>query len=254
MALTSDVIPAADLTPETAGSAGPYTVYAAGGMFTLHELAMNVSIKEAVWQLSNGKFELILPQSKELRDLDRPDIAAYIRNADLIQVVQADVILARFDGPELDAGTVVEFMVAKSLGKPAVILRCDHHRLSSQTLDEPYNLMVKSWPRTVTLHLDTLMAYLGRWAAHREPPSEGDTFQATLQAELDTVQQGLHDLATKIVEGLEAAVRMKSPYPPEYQELVYQALRYGPGGGFDQMLTQNELENILERLRAKGTL
>ena len=251
---TSDAVPAIDLAHETAAPAGPYTVYAAGGMFTLHELATNVQIKQAVWQLSNGKFALILPQSKELRDLDRPDMAAYIRNADLLQVVQADVILARFDGVELDAGTVVEFMVAKSLGKPTVILRCDHHRLSSQTLDEPYNLMAKSWPRTVTVHLDTLMAYLGRWAAHREPPGDGDTFQATLQAELDTVQQGLDELALKIIEGLEAAVRMKSPYPPEYQALVYQALRYGAGGGFDQMLTQDALEDILQRLKANGTL
>jgi nucleoside 2-deoxyribosyltransferase len=87
-----------------------YQVYAAGGLFTQHELTTNVLIKEAVWQLSNGKYELILPQSKELRDLDRPDIAAFIRNADLLQVTEADAVLARFDGVELDAGTLVEYM------------------------------------------------------------------------------------------------------------------------------------------------
>jgi hypothetical protein len=47
-----------------------YTVYAAGGIFTQHDLATNVFIKDAVWKLSNGKFELALPQSKELRELE----------------------------------------------------------------------------------------------------------------------------------------------------------------------------------------
>ena len=101
-----------------------YTVYAAGGIFTQHDLATNVFIKDSVWKLSNGKFELVLPQSKELRKLDRPDNAAYIRNVDLIQVVKSDLVIARFDGLELDAGTVIEFMLAKFLGKPTVILRC----------------------------------------------------------------------------------------------------------------------------------
>jgi len=223
-------------------------------MFTQHELTTNVHLKQAVWQLSGGRHQLVLPQSKELRSLDRPDIEAHIRNLDLYQVVQADVILARFDGLELDAGTVAEFMVAKSLGKPAVILRCDHHRLSVQSLDEPYNLMVKSWPRTVSVHVDSVMAYTEAWAARREVPGTGTGFQATLQAELETVQKGLHELALKIVEGLDRVVRMPSPYPPEYRETVYRALRYGPGGGFEELLTEAELDRILARLQAKGTL
>ena len=97
-----------------------YTVYAAGGIFTQHDLAMNVFIKDSVWKQSHGKFELVLPQSKELRELDRPDIAAYIRNVDLAYVVKSDLLLARFDGLELDAGTLIEFMLAKFLGKPTV--------------------------------------------------------------------------------------------------------------------------------------
>ena len=63
-----------------------YSVYAAGGIFTQHDLTTNVLIKDSVWKQSKGKFELVLPQSKELRDIDRPDIAAYIRNVDLFQV------------------------------------------------------------------------------------------------------------------------------------------------------------------------
>ena len=67
-----------------------------------------------------GKFQLFLPQSRELRELDRPDVEAHIRNTDLLEVMKANIILARFDGLELDSGTVVEFVMAKSLGKATV--------------------------------------------------------------------------------------------------------------------------------------
>ena len=47
---------AVDTIPGATNSVGPYTVYAAGGLFTQDELATNILIKEAVWRLSNGKF------------------------------------------------------------------------------------------------------------------------------------------------------------------------------------------------------
>ena len=150
-----DGAPAVDSTQGVTNSVGPYKVYAAGGLFTQHELATNVLIKEAVWRLSNGKFLLVLPQSAELQEINAP----YLRNVALLDVVKADIVMARFDGVELDAGTVLEFAMAKSLGKPTVIFRCDYRRLlegvelpPGKGMEEPYNLMVKSWPRTVEVH------------------------------------------------------------------------------------------------------
>jgi len=244
---------AVDSTQGVTNSVGPYKVYAAGGLFTQHDLATNVLIKEAVWRLSDGKFQLFLPQSRELRELNRPDIEAFIRNGDLLEVVKADIILARFDGLELDAGTVVEFAMAKSLGKPTVILRCDYRRLSGKGIDEPYNLMVRSWPRTVEVHIDSLLNYIGLLAEERKALGDRVTFQATIKAELNTVQKGVDEIAKKIIDGLEAVIMMKSPYPPEYQEIVYKASRYSPGSGFDQLLTENELGEIIQRLRKNGT-
>ena len=52
----------------TTNAAGPYTIYSAGGLFTQDELATNVMLKEAVWRLSNGKFQIFLPQSREIRE------------------------------------------------------------------------------------------------------------------------------------------------------------------------------------------
>ena len=45
-----------------------YVAYLAGGLFTQYDLAANVRLKISVWRLSSGKFELDLPQSKELLD------------------------------------------------------------------------------------------------------------------------------------------------------------------------------------------
>jgi nucleoside 2-deoxyribosyltransferase len=234
--------------------AGPYTVYAAGGLFNEQELAANVLVKEAVWRLSDGRFRLFLPQSNEPRDLDRPDKEAFIRNDDLSQVLKADALIARFDGLELDSGTVVEYIVAKCLGKPTVLLRCDYRRLSSTGPDEPYNLMVKNWPRTVEVHIDASAGYAGLLAQEREALGESDSFQSDMQAELGTVQKCIDAVARALIDGLEAALKMGSPYPPEVQETVYRAFRYTPGSGFDQLLTEDGLDEVLQRLRTNGTL
>jgi len=184
-----------------------------------------------------------------LKELD----AAYLRNVNLLDIVKADIMIARFDGPELDAGTVVEFAMAKSLGKPTVILRCDYRHLSGKGIDEPYNLMVRSWPRTVEVHIDSLLNYAGLLAEERNALGDRVTFRATIKAELNTVQKGVDEIAKKTIDGLEAVIKMKSPYPPEYQEVVYKASRYSPGSGFDQLLTENELDEIIQRLRENGT-
>ena len=231
-----------------------YRVYLAGGVFTQHELATNVSLKEAVWRLSNGRFELVLPQSKELRQLDRPDLAAYLRNADLHQLVQADILIARFDGPELDTGTVVEFMVAKMLGKPAVIIRTDSRHLTGDGLDDPYNLMVKNWPRTIEVYINSLIAYVQMIAEARETLRETASETPVLEAELATIRRGIDAMAVRVIEALNSVVEMESPYPPEFREVVYEAVRFAPGAGFDQLLTEHHVRATLQKLMEHDTL
>lgn len=233
---------------------GHYMVYAAGGVFTQHDLTTNVFIKDAVWKLSKGKYELVLPQSKELRETDRADLAASIRNVDLLQVVKNDIFIARFDGVELDAGTVTEFIMAKYLGKPTVILRCDSRRLGGGNLDEPYNLMVKNWPRTTEVHIDSLMRYVNIFAEEGKKLGGHGPYQRTIKAELSAIQKGVDEIAASLITGLDSALEMRSPYPPEYRELVYRVTRYTPGGGFETLLTENELNDIIKRLRKNGTL
>lgn len=245
---------AVNTNPGATNAAGPYRIYSAGGLFTQDELATNVLLKEAVLRLSNGKFQLFLPQTRELQELNRPDIEAYIRNTDLLEVVKADIILARFDGLELDSGTVVEYAMAKCLGKPTVILRCDFRRVSFASFCEPYNLMVKNWPRTVEVQLNSFEIWADLFTEDRKGLGDSDTLQGMMKAELGTVQKSTDEIAKKVIAGLEAVIEMKSPYPPEYQEVVYQTSRYSPGSGFDKLLTTSELDEIMQRLKKNGTL
>lgn len=241
-------------SPEATNFDGPYTVYSAGGLFTQDELATNILLKEAVWRLSNGKFQLFLPQSRELQELERPDVEAYIRNTDLLEVVKADIILVRFDGLELDSGTVVEFAVAKSLGKPTVVLRSDFRRTSFAGLSEPYNLMVKNWPRNIEVQINCFGLWADLFSKERKVSSDRDKFQAMMRAELGTVKTSVDEIAKQVIAGFEAVLEMESPFPREYQEIVYQASRFSPGSGFSELITEDELNNIVQRLRRHGTL
>lgn len=233
---------------------GPYTIYTAGGLFTQDELATNTMLKEAVWRLSNGKFQLFLPQFREVQELDQPNIKAYIRNTDLIEVVKADILLARFEGAELDPGTVVEFMVAKNLGKPAVILRSDFRRMYCTGLPDPINLMALNWPRTIEVLLDSFKIWAEIYTKELNDAVESEIPENAMKVELDTIQKSCDAIAREVIAALETVIKMESPYPPKFRENAYQAMRFSPGHGFDELLTVEQLEIILERLKTNGTL
>lgn len=231
-----------------------YTIYSAGGLFTQDELATNVMLKEAVRRLSNGKFRIFLPQSREIQSLDQPNIEAFIRNTDLLEVVKADILLARFDGLELDSGTVVEYMLAKFLGKPTVILRSDFRSVSFLPLVEPYNLMVKNWPRTVDVHLNSYRIWAEFFAEEHRGSGDSEPLRGLMEAELGTLQKSVAEIAQQMITAFEAVIKLKSPFPPEFQEVVYQVSMYSPGSGFSELLTKSKLDEIVQRLRRNGTL
>ena len=234
-----------------------FIVYAAGAMFSEHELNTNILIKDIVWKLSGGKYYLVLPQSMES---NISSSAVSNRDHSLLELLQADLILARFDGLELDSGTAVEFTVAKTLGKPAVILRSDYRLVSTDEeharqrgLDEPYNLMVKSWPRTVEVHIQSLPEYISE--LHKEyinTPGE-ITFESRLASEMSVMQKSLEKIAKTIIRGLDEALQLESPFPQDYRELVYQTFRYAPGESFCELLGEEDLQKIINHLKKNGS-
>ncbi|MDQ3006960.1 MAG: hypothetical protein M3R47_16460 [Chloroflexota bacterium] len=66
--------------------------------------------------------------------------------------------------------------------------------------------------------------------------------------------KGIDEIAQIIIDGLETVLEMKSPYPDEYQEIVYKAIRHSPGSGFEQLLSEEELIALVRKFRKGGTL
>src|SRR5690242_18937369 len=105
-----------------------YNIYYAGGLFSHKDLIGNLFLAEKINKASLGKYSCTLPQNIE-SDTNR---AEQIRNNDLNALLRGDVALFNFDGTELDAGTVVEFMVAKMVDMPCVLLRTDFRSSGDQ--------------------------------------------------------------------------------------------------------------------------
>jgi hypothetical protein len=136
------------------------SVYFAGELFSLKHLVGNAVLADAIARVSAGRLACVLPQTLENRAMS----AHEIRDQDIVALLGCDLAIFNFDGPELDSGTVAEFMLAKFADIPSLLLRTDFRRGGDQG-DDPWNLMMSFYPRTKTLCLNSLEIYklgLGR--------------------------------------------------------------------------------------------
>jgi hypothetical protein len=164
------------------------------------------------------RYVCVLPQH-----FDQTTVAAVdIRNQDLLQLMTCDLALFNFDGTDLDAGTVVEFMFAKCLDIPAVLLRTDFRAAGDQPpAGDAWNLMCSFYPRTKVVQLNAMAWYQQEWHAGGTP--------------YEVAQRLCQRLAAVVVENLDA-VRNEPPVtkgpPAEVEQLYHWALRF-PGSGFE---------------------
>ncbi|MGQ4807405.1 hypothetical protein NKDENANG_00753 [Candidatus Entotheonellaceae bacterium PAL068K] len=217
-----------------------FTVYFAGALFNHKDLMGNARLAASIEQVSGGQYVCVLPQHLEQASPRAVDI----RNQDLHQVMTCDLALFNFDGSELDSGTVVEFMFAKFLDIPAVIVRSDFRAAGDQGKDgDAWNLMCSFYPRTNILQFNAMAWY-------HQARQDG--------ASLDAVASRLYQrVAAVLVQELEA-VRRQPPLPkgpPTAVELLYRwAVRF-PGGGFAEHGSEpTEVEKIISEKRQKGLL
>src|ERR1041385_1656911 len=96
----------------------PFTVFLGGELFSLKHLIGNAWLAEAIYEKSHGKYRCLLPQDIVPR---RRGGSRAIREQELRALVAADLGLFNYDGPDLDSGTVVEFMFAKFADIPSVL-------------------------------------------------------------------------------------------------------------------------------------
>lgn len=144
-----------------------YSIYFAGELFSAKHLYGNVLLAETLFEKSAGRYVSVVPQNLEQRETT----AHAIRDQDIKTLLACDVGLFHYDGPELDSGTVVEFLFAKFADIPSVLLRTDFRRGGDQGGD-PWNLMTSFFPRTEVVTLDAMMLYKTAFADNTSPAAD----------------------------------------------------------------------------------
>ena len=217
-----------------------YTVYFAGELFSLKHLIGNAWLAEAIYEKSHGKYRCLLPQDFVWRGRG----ARAIRDGNIRALVACDLALFNYDGADLDAGTVVEFMFAKFADIPAVLLRTDL-RNAGDWRSEPWNLMTSGFPRTASVIVPALFDYRGRIAAHRRRLD--DMLRLAGQHSSATAQLGCERIAAQCVRALDRVAALEPALPKYLREEAYHWLALLPALRGKEKVLRREFEHYLER-------
>jgi nucleoside 2-deoxyribosyltransferase len=178
---------------------GMFLVYFAGELFSSKHLVGNAALADAIAKASDMNFVCTLPQALEDRDLGAHDI----RDQDFVTLIGSDLAIFNFDGPELDSGTVAEFLFAKFADIPSLLLRTDFRRGGDQG-DDPWNLMISFYPRTKTLCLNSMELYKKALSLGMSPVQAGQSLieQVAVEAikELELLSQSPPTLSNELAE------------------------------------------------------
>ena len=217
-----------------------YTIYFAGALFDHKELIGNAILASYINEISDGKYRCILPQDLE----QSTNRAVDIRNQDLSYVLACDLAIFNFDGAELDSGTVVEFLYAKTLDIPSVIIRSDFRGSGDQSPEgDKWNLMASFYPRTRKLEFNAMEWYqreMGNLSHDQEIFESVDNLYRkiahSVKAELDAVMKDPPLLSTEQGQAYN----------------VYQWATSFPGSGLNQI--SPGIVDIIECKKAKGLI
>ena len=213
------------------------SVYFAGDLFNHKDLTGNLLLAEAIERETSGRYVCVLPQHLEQSTSRSIDI----RNNDLGKIVSADLILVNFDGTELDSGTVIEFLFAKALDVPAVILRSDFRSAGDQERGDPWNLMCSGYPRTGKLTLNAMAWYQEAWGKGGGTAVVLERFYGKLSKALITEFDNVFN----------------EPSLVDSQQMLRNVYEWGlrfPGNGFSDLFTEKELKSLLEKKQKKALL
>ena len=207
-----------------------YQIYFAGSLFDHKALAGNRLLAAAISMVSNGRFFCLLPQDLEQQEADRNGI----RNKDLQALMRCDLALFNFDGAELDSGTVMEFIFAKMLDIPAVVLRTDFRQGGDQTGGgNSWNLMLSGYPRTKTLEVNAMALYQGHFE------------QGALKENLEAYYTCLAD---DVVAACEKVIKVPPLAKPCDVKQIYSWATSMVGDDFAALMA-SELEDIIKAKR-----
>jgi nucleoside 2-deoxyribosyltransferase len=216
-----------------------YTVYFASELFTLKHLIGNAYLGEAIYEKSHGRYLCQLPQDFEARS--RTPQA--VRDQDIRALLACDLAFFNFDGSELDAGTVIEFMFAKFADIPAVILRSDFRQGGDGS--DPWNLMASFYPRTVNVRVHSLLAY--KTAMKRRRRKLDEIIRLAGQHSSADAQLMCEEIAAACVRAFDRVLAEEPIMPKHLREEVYNWLALMPGLRGKEKELRKELELCLKR-------
>jgi hypothetical protein len=217
----------------------PYTVYFAGSLFNHKDITGNALLAEYIGKCSDNRYQCCLPQNVEQHDTTALDI----RNQDIIQLIGCDLGLFCFDGTELDAGVVVEFMFAKFLDIPAVVLRTDFRTCGEKEIGgEDWNFMCSFYPRTRVVKFNAIQSY-------REAIDKNRELNQAIDRYYDSI-------ARLVIENLDSVIRDRPLLKGEQKRLeaLYQWAVTFPGGGIENLVSNSTLVDQLLTAKIKKGL
>jgi nucleoside 2-deoxyribosyltransferase len=214
-------------------------VFFSAEVFNLKHIIGNAYLAEAIYERSHGKYLCALPQ-----DFDpRGTAARSIRDHHIRALVGCDLALFSFDGPDLDSGTVAEFMLAKFADIPAVILRSDRRGANDRAW--PWNPLVNYYPRTVIIGLDGLAAYKAVLKKRQVKVDEVMRL-AGLHGSADS-QRVCDEIAGHIVRAFDRVREAEPVMPRHLREEIYNWIPLMPGLRGKEKALRREFERCLER-------
>lgn len=208
-----------------------YTIYFAGDLFDQKHITGNYFLAKKIYDLSQGKYKCVLPQNWEGEGFDS---AVGIRNKDIAALISSDLGLFNFDGVDLDSGTVVEFMAAKMLDIPSVLLRTDV-RERGYLFNEDWNIMLTGFPRCENVKHSAL----GLYNNIRKKDIDIDQFHETI--------------ALSIIKAFDKVLEKKSFFISFDEAFyLYQHLIKMCGGEIEKDLPEERLRQIVLRKLEKN--
>ena len=213
-----------------------YSYYFAGELFDFKHLTGNVVLADAIEKLSAGRYKTNLPQDLEQREVT----PHHIRDQDILTLLESDLGVFNYDGPELDSGTVVEYLFAKFADIPSVLLRTDFRGGGDQE-HFPWNLMTSFFPRTEVLLFDALSVYKRKRAELSE-----DSHAAS--------NAMVQEFAEAVIGAFDKVLKEPAVMPPSDQEPLFRWLSSMSNFGETFPNSEELIMKAMERKQQKGLL
>jgi len=217
-----------------------FLIYFAGDLFDHKDLIGNTLVSNYLEKESMGKYVCELPQDINEASSQPEEI----RNTNLLKLMECDIALFNFDGNELDSGSVVEFVFAKFVDIPSLIVRSDFRSSGDQgEAGDDWNLMCSFYPRTRIIKINSMDWY--------------QEAKANSQTPTEMIDHLYPRIAKLLIEELDRTISESSLFKgnTKLAESIYSWTHQIPGGKIIEGYGgANHIKGIIESKHKKGLI